>query len=202
MTAEFAEFGVFFRQKLFTPRPLRLRREPHGSPKNHLIIPIVTAAESPFEKWLPHCPFILAAMAVRGFVFIRALSNMRPGNKVGAARIPLDLTKPHALGYLGSVPIVSLKSRSLTGRRVFGFLLFLAVLFLPLHFHAVAAAPQINNECSCFHGARTQTGLAPAPASWVPVFDFRPVVSLSHDKIDCVAITSRLTRAPPPPASA
>jgi len=43
-------------------------------------------------------------------------------------------------------------------RRWIGAIVFLALFFLPLHFHLSFAA-QISKECSCVHGTRTQLAL-------------------------------------------
>ena len=38
------------------------------------------------------------------------------------------------------------------------------VFFLPLHLHFFNSTARVGNECSCYHGARIQTGLTPALA--------------------------------------
>jgi hypothetical protein len=43
-------------------------------------------------------------------------------------------------------------------RRWIGAIVFLALFFLPLHFHFSVAA-QVSKECSCVHGTRTQLAL-------------------------------------------
>ena len=52
-------------------------------------------------------------------------------------------------------------------------LLFLAVFFLPLHFHlATASTALINKECSCAQGSRTQLGQSAPPPASVPVTSY------------------------------
>jgi hypothetical protein len=43
-------------------------------------------------------------------------------------------------------------------QRWIGAIVFLALFFLPLHFHFSVAA-QVSKECSCVHGTRTQLAL-------------------------------------------
>ena len=52
--------------------------------------------------------------------------------------------------------------------RMIGALLFVAVFFLPLHFHVAPTATEISTECSCAHGTRTQSGLAPVSTDCTP----------------------------------
>jgi len=51
-----------------------------------------------------------------------------------------------------------LPARVFQPRRWIGAIVFLALFFLPLHFHFSAVA-QVSKECSCVHGTRTQLAL-------------------------------------------
>ena len=66
-------------------------------------------------------------------------------------------------------------------RRWIGAIVFLALFFLPLHFHFSVAA-QVSKECSCVHGTRTQLGLNAdvplvAPAPRIEVLVVAPVTT-------------------------
>lgn len=90
------------------------------------------------------------------------------------------------------VPIGSAK-----GRRFIGFFLFLALFFLPLHFHAAVTTPQLAKECSCVHGSRTDAGLTTAPAKPVPLVNDQLVQLVSQSKSASHLISSHFSRAPP-----
>jgi hypothetical protein len=81
--------------------------------------------------------------------------------------------------------------------RSVGLLLLLTVFFLPLHFHSLTATAHVAKECSCIHGAKTQTGMVPVLVDWVP-----PVQQLAYQPVE-TPISSRLVlvrpliRAPP-----
>jgi len=53
-------------------------------------------------------------------------------------------------------------------RRWIGAIVFLALFFLPLHFHFSVAA-QVSKECSCVHGTRTQLALHDKEAIVAPL---------------------------------
>jgi len=53
-------------------------------------------------------------------------------------------------------------------QRAVGVFLLLAVFFLPLHYHpANATTSQINHQCSCLHGARTQIAINTVTPQWL-----------------------------------
>jgi hypothetical protein len=72
----------------------------------------------------------------------------------------------------------------LTRQRLVSAVLFFFVFFLPLHLHPYTSTPEVQKECSCLHGNRTQLGSLPdlvpaAPLLWAsflvpqePVLDF------------------------------
>jgi hypothetical protein len=93
------------------------------------------------------------------------------------------------------------KLRSHGSDRLLSFVLFLAVFFLPLHFHAPTIASPIAKECSCLSGARTESGLAPAIARWLPAFEHQPVRSALQVWTDRLFSQVVLIRAPPALAS-
>jgi len=86
---------------------------------------------------------------------------------------------------------------NLQGRRFVGLFLFIAVFFLPLHFHIAVAAPQVAKECSCLHGSRTDAGIAPLPALALPVADYRPLEFFPQSEFAFHVISSKASRAPP-----
>ncbi len=83
-------------------------------------------------------------------------------------------------------------------QRCVGVLLLLTVFFLLFHFHpATASTAQINGECTCLHGTRTQIGIAPVmvqlplPVLLVRYYSFEPrFVSLN-------TVRFRSIRGPP-----
>jgi hypothetical protein len=81
--------------------------------------------------------------------------------------------------------------------RLVSLLLSLAVFFLPLHFHPIAATAHVTKECSCIHGTRIEMGMAPAQMDWTPpsrsvIYEsFQPQLSSSP------FISFQLIRAPP-----
>ena len=79
--------------------------------------------------------------------------------------------------------------------------LLLAVFFLPLHFHSFTPAAQVSKECSCYHGGRTQAGLAPAPTDWTPTFQLSSVVVYELQVFGWHSFDSYAIRAPPSIAS-
>ncbi len=105
------------------------------------------------------------------------------------------------MGKRHAVHVFPFKFASLNSRRLIGTLVFLAVFFLPLHVHSVTLAAQVTKECSCFHGARTQAGLAPVPASWIPFLACHFVANESQDFPRNLSILIRDIRAPPTPAA-
>ena len=86
---------------------------------------------------------------------------------------------------------------NLQGRRFVGLFLFLAVFFLPLHFHVAVAVPHVVKECSCLHGSRTDAGIAPLPALALPVTDHWLLEFFSQSEFAFHAISSKASRAPP-----
>lgn len=92
---------------------------------------------------------------------------------------------------------VRLPLDALKGRRFVGVFLFLAVFFLPLHFHAALVTPQLAKECSCFHGSRTEAGLAPPPARCVPVVAYQAIEFCSETEFVFHAVSTKASRAPP-----
>jgi hypothetical protein len=81
--------------------------------------------------------------------------------------------------------------------RIIGALLFVAVFFLPLHFHAAPTATEMSTECSCAHGTRTQSGLAPVSTDCTPCV-YAISVSLSQPQYSAFYTTLvESIRAPP-----
>jgi len=86
---------------------------------------------------------------------------------------------------------------ALKGLRLVSLLLFIAVFFLPLHFHPAAATAQVAKECSCVHGTRTEAGLAPAAAGWTPVLTAQTVAKEFFDCLSYARFQIHGIRAPP-----
>jgi hypothetical protein len=74
-------------------------------------------------------------------------------------------------GYQRLVPGIPLLLEPTHRRRCIGVVLFVAVFFLPLHFHAGATNSQIKQECGCFAGAKTQASVALAAVDFTPSFE-------------------------------
>ncbi|HWO42630.1 MAG TPA: hypothetical protein VNO43_12590 [Candidatus Eisenbacteria bacterium] len=86
-------------------------------------------------------------------------------------------------------------------QRTLSLILLLAVFFLPLHFHALTVASQVNKECSCLSGSRTQPGLAIEPARWLPLFDAYAIAPEVQVWPEIAVGRARHIRAPPALAS-
>jgi hypothetical protein len=83
-------------------------------------------------------------------------------------------------------------------RRWIGVFLFLAISFLPLHFHvATASTAQINKECSCLDGSRTQTGQIAPPNFSIPVACRLAVFSIHQQSFVARSVRNYSSRAPP-----
>jgi|SRR5580765_7639603 hypothetical protein len=82
--------------------------------------------------------------------------------------------------------------------RAVGVFLLLAVFFLPLHYHpANATTSQINHQCSCLHGARTQIALSTHTPHWLsPLLGF-PYTSFEPQLLSQVIASFQSIRAPP-----
>ena len=82
-------------------------------------------------------------------------------------------------------------------RTLVGLVLVLAVFALPFHLHFFTPTAQIIQECSCYHGVRTQAGLAPASADWTPTFQASFVVPHKPQLFGSHLFGSYAIRAPP-----
>jgi len=83
-------------------------------------------------------------------------------------------------------------------RRWIGVFLFLAIFFLPLHFHvATASTAQINKECSCLNGSRTQTGQIAPPTFSFPVACRFATFSIRQQSFVAASARKHSSRAPP-----
>jgi hypothetical protein len=94
--------------------------------------------------------------------------------------------------------LIQIPSNCAVSRRWVNVILLITVFFLPLHFHvATASSAQINQECSCVHGSRTQLGqIAPPLTSVVLVCDFAFLLD-SQVAFIPQSVRSHLSRAPP-----
>ena len=119
------------------------------------------------------------------------------GQGLGTCGHNCGIDKILAKDYLGSMSHVREPLTNLQGRRFVGLFLFVAVFFLPLHFHAALAVPHVVKECSCLHGSRTDAGIAPLPALALPVVDHWPLEFIAHSEFAFHAISSKASRAPP-----
>jgi len=91
----------------------------------------------------------------------------------------------------------SLNKQSFYLRVLVGSVLLIAFFFLPLHFHSLTPTAQLSQECSCYHGVRTQAGLAPAPADWTPTFQASFIVLHEPQVFERISLASHAIRAPP-----
>lgn len=76
-------------------------------------------------------------------------------------------------------------------------LLLFFVFFLPLHLHVGAAPAQINKECSCAHGSRTQLALAPEPLELVPAHPVSRLPLWEPEAPTACVVRHSTIRAPP-----
>jgi uncharacterized membrane protein len=87
--------------------------------------------------------------------------------------------------------------RFFDGGRSIAVIALFFVFLLPLHFHFLTPTAQIKQECSCYHGVRTQAGLASAAAHWTPVFS-EVLVQIRLSQVnDRLSFDSYAIRAPP-----
>ena len=84
-----------------------------------------------------------------------------------------------------------------TNRRLVGVCLFLAMVFLPLHTHALAENPKVTKECSCLHGTRTEVGLVPVALHWTPPINFILCELFDPQVVSHVVSAFQAIRAPP-----
>ena len=83
-------------------------------------------------------------------------------------------------------------------RRWVSILALVFVFFLPLHFHAAAAAANISHDCACLHGARSQTGVAPISTQTIaPLLELFVPPSFQSHFVSRVVIGFLSIRAPP-----
>ncbi|MGH7767336.1 MAG: hypothetical protein ACREQP_07765 [Candidatus Binatia bacterium] len=81
--------------------------------------------------------------------------------------------------------------------RLTAAVLLLAIFALPLHFHFFTPTAKLNQECSCYQGARTQAVLAPAQADWIPAFQ-ASFIDLDQPQVfGRLSFDSHAIRAPP-----
>ena len=81
--------------------------------------------------------------------------------------------------------------------RAVGAVLFLCVFLLPLHLHAYTATPELQKECSCLHGSRTQLGSLPGVAPAAPLLWTSAVVAKEPVLYFACSFELRTIRAPP-----
>jgi len=80
--------------------------------------------------------------------------------------------------------------------RLVSALALVFVFFLPLHFHFSLGA-QLNKECSCLQGARTQLAPSAAVQTIIPHFPAVQIASPRPRAWTGVAIRHQHVRAPP-----
>jgi hypothetical protein len=81
--------------------------------------------------------------------------------------------------------------------RLAAAVLLFAVFALPFHLHFFTPTVQLAQECSCYHGVRTQAGLAPVPADYTPTFQASFVVLHEPQLLGSHSFGSYAIRAPP-----
>jgi hypothetical protein len=82
-------------------------------------------------------------------------------------------------------------------RHLIASVLLLAIFFLPLHFHPFTLAAQVSKDCSCYHGGRTQIGLAPGPLDWAPTYQASFIIVREPQLFGWFSVDSHSIRAPP-----
>jgi hypothetical protein len=110
------------------------------------------------------------------------------------------LTTGYYLARFGPVDCCSQKNGSRT-RRLLGAAVLFFVFFLPLHFHFFSPTAQLTQQCSCYHGVRTQAGLASTPTDCTPTFQAVTVETYEPQIFIRLSIYSLPIRAPPYNAS-
>jgi len=76
--------------------------------------------------------------------------------------------------------------------------LFLTIFFLPLHFHAATAvSAQLNKECSCIQGSRTQLGQIAPPVTNVAIVSTVAILTDFPERFVSRFATTQHSRAPP-----
>jgi hypothetical protein len=93
------------------------------------------------------------------------------------------------------------KEKGSSTYRLIGALALFFVFFLPLHLHFFTSTAQVNKECGCYYGGRTQAGLAPVPANWTPTFQVSSVLVYEPQVFAWSSFDSYAIRAPPSIAS-
>jgi hypothetical protein len=81
--------------------------------------------------------------------------------------------------------------------RLAAAVLLLAVFALPFHLHFFTPTAQLAQECSCYHGVRTQAGLTPAPADYTPTIQASFVALYEPRGFSRLSIHFHAIRAPP-----
>lgn len=84
-------------------------------------------------------------------------------------------------------------------RRLIAAAALFFVSFLPFHFHFFAATPELTQECSCYHGVRTQAAPAAPPVDCTPVFQASTVEVYAPRVFTRAAIRHHAIRGPPLP---
>jgi hypothetical protein len=93
--------------------------------------------------------------------------------------------------------LYSTEKKSAASNRLMAALLLLAVFSLPLHYHAFTSTAQLSKECSCYQGARSQTGLAPELSDYTPVFHASLIVLHEPQIFGWLTFDTHAIRAPP-----
>jgi hypothetical protein len=88
-------------------------------------------------------------------------------------------------------------SKRVVRKRLAAAVLLLAVFALPFHLHFFTPTAQLTQECSCYHGVRTQAGLGPVPADWTPTFQTSFIVLHEPQLLISHSFGSYSIRAPP-----
>jgi hypothetical protein len=82
-------------------------------------------------------------------------------------------------------------------RRLIAAILLAFFVILPLHYHSVTATAQVSKECSCFTGGRTQLGIAPAVADFIPSLEVFSVALFAQQLFARLSFGFYPIRAPP-----
>ena len=89
------------------------------------------------------------------------------------------------------------EKRGAASRHLTAAVLLFAVFALPFHLHFFTPAAQLTQECGCYHGVRTQAGLAPEPVDRTPTFSIAFLDVFEPQVFSRGAIHDHTIRGPP-----
>jgi hypothetical protein len=82
-------------------------------------------------------------------------------------------------------------------KRLAAVLSLIAVFFLPLHFHSLAAPAKIAKECACAQGTRTKLAPVAPPPAHAPIISARLIIVRTSTPVSVEWPSFVSVRAPP-----